>query len=67
MIANYDESMGGTKLVWTYHDQLDLLLEFMPGDHLRESSFIQTSNLELLGVSGFNILNNVGDDARIVS
>lgn len=64
MIANYDEGLS-TKLVWTYHDQLDLLMEFMPGDHLRESSFVQTTNLEIIGVSGFNILNNVGDEARI--
>lgn len=62
MMALYDESLASTKIVWTYHDQLDLLLEFMPGDHMREKSFVQTSNLELLSVSGFNILNTVGDD-----
>lgn len=61
MMLYYDETMNGMKLVWTFHDQLDLLMESMPGDHLRENSFIQTTNLELLSVSGFNVLNEVGD------
>jgi hypothetical protein len=57
----YDENMNNIKLVRTFHDQLDLLLESLPGDHLRENSFIQTTNLEMLSASGFNVLNQVGD------
>ena len=61
MMSFYDESMGGTKLVWTFHDQLDLMLEAMPGDYLRENSFVQTTNIAMLSTSGFNVLNQVGD------
>lgn len=61
MMAFYDENMGGTKLVWTFHDQLDLMLESMPGDHIRENSFMQTTNIAMMSTSGFNILNTVGD------
>lgn len=53
----------GITLTWTSGDQQDLLLEFMPGDHIREKSFIQQSNIELLGASGFNIFNRIGDDS----
>lgn len=48
-------------LVWTFHDQLDLMLEAMPGDKLRENSFVQTATVSMLTSSGFNILNKVGD------
>lgn len=68
LISFYDER--GIKLVWTFRDQLDLMLESMPGDHLRENSFIQTTNIEMLSASGFNIMNIVGDgneDARPVT
>lgn len=61
MISFYDENMGGTKLVWTFHDQLDLMMEAMPGDYLREKSFIHTTNIAMIATSGFNVLNQVGD------
>lgn len=60
MQAIYNEKQK-IDLVWTFHDQLDLLLEFMPGDHLREDSFVQTATVSMLTASGFNILNKVGD------
>ena len=60
MIRYYDESLN-VKLAWTYHDQLDLLLEGMPGDHLRENSFIQTTDVHMISASGFNVMNQVGD------
>lgn len=49
------------ELLWSFHDQLPLLLESMPGDSLRESSFQQTATVNLLTSSGFQILNQVGD------
>jgi hypothetical protein len=61
MTSFYNESMNNIKLVRTFHDQVDLLLESIPGDHLRENSFIQTTNMEMLSASGFNVLNQVGD------
>lgn len=59
MINHYSEQ--GIKLVWTFRDQLDLMLESMPGDHLRETSFVQTTNVEMISASGFNVMNMVGD------
>ena len=61
MTSFYNENMNNIKLVRTFHDQVDLLLESIPGDHLRENSFIQTTNMEMLSASGFNVLNQVGD------
>lgn len=55
-------SSAGIILTWTKGDQQDLLLESMPGDKIRERSFMQTSNVELLGASGFNVFEKVGDD-----
>lgn len=52
----------GITLTWTVGDQQDLLLEYMPGDKIRERSFIQKSNIELIGASGFNIYTSVGDN-----
>lgn len=52
----------GIVLTWTVGDQQDLLLEYMPGDKIRERSFIQNSNIELIGASGFNIYTAVGDN-----
>jgi hypothetical protein len=57
-------SNGGITITWTAGDQQDLLLESMPGDDIREKSFMQSSNTELIGASGFNIYNKVGDDDR---
>lgn len=48
-------------LTWTSGDQLELFLEQMPGDRLRESSFEQTTNLAFFGASGFNFSSDVGD------
>lgn len=57
-------SNSGITLTWTAGDQQDLLLESMPGDKIREKSFMQSSNVELIGASGFNISNKVGDDDK---
>lgn len=49
-------------LRWTNGDQLDLLLEEFPGGKLKVNDFSQTTNLALLGLSGFNIgIGDVGD------
>lgn len=66
-ILSNSYSGNGITLNWTVGDQQDLLLEYMPGDHLREASFNQTSNVELIGASGFNIFNKVGDDDMKIS
>ena len=58
-------SGNGITLTWTTGDQLDLMLEYMPGDSLRDKSFVQTSSVELIGASGFNIFNKVGDDDMV--
>lgn len=55
-------STAGITLTWTAGDQVDLMLETMIGDHVRDDSFKQTSNVELIGASGFNIFDKVGDD-----
>lgn len=55
-------SSAGITVTWTTGDQQDLMLEYLPGDTLREKSFVQTSSVELIGASGFNIFNKVGDD-----
>lgn len=36
-------------------------METMPGDYLREKSFIHTTNIAMIATSGFNVLNQVGD------
>lgn len=46
---------------WTSGDQVDLFLEQMPGDKLRMGSFNMLTNLEMLGISGLNISNDIGD------
>lgn len=38
---------NGITLTWTAGDQQDLMLESMPGDTLREQSFIQSSDIRL--------------------
>ena len=48
-------------LNWTAGDQKDLLLEQMPGDKTRMTSFTQTTNLEMLATSGMNFSSEVGD------
>lgn len=46
---------------WTAGDQVDLFLEQMPGDRLRIGSFNMLTNLAMLGISGMNISNEIGD------
>lgn len=48
-------------LAWTAGDQMDLFLEQMPGDRLRVPSFNILTNLEILGVTGLGISNDIGD------
>ena len=49
-------------LRWTNGDQLELLEEEFPGGKLKINDFSQTTNLALLGLSGFNIgIGDVGD------
>ena len=48
-------------LTWTSGDQLDLLMEEMPGGELKINDFTQLTNLAMLGVSGFNYGGSVGD------
>lgn len=55
-------SSAGITVTWTSGDQQDLLLESMPGDTIREKSFVQISSVELIGASGFQVFNKVGDD-----
>lgn len=48
-------------LTWTTGDQLELLLEEMPGGTLNKNDFAQLTNLAMLGVSGFGYGGSVGD------
>lgn len=48
-------------LTWTTGDQLELLMEEMPGGSLQVNDFTQMTNLAMLGVSGFNYGGSVGD------
>lgn len=50
-----------TILVWTSGDQMELLLEEMPGGKLMMSDFSQLTNLAMIGVSGFSYGGSVGD------
>lgn len=48
-------------LTWTTGDQLELLLEEMPGGTLNKNDFAQLTNLAMIGVSGFGYGGSVGD------
>lgn len=50
-----------TVLTWTAGDQLDLLMEEMPGGELQMNDFTQLTNLAMLGVAGFAYGGTVGD------
>lgn len=50
-----------TVLTWTSGDQLDLLLEEMPGGELRMNDFGHMTNMAMLGVAGFSYGGEVGD------
>ena len=55
-------------LRWTNGDQLMLLEEEFPGGKLKVNDFSQTTNLALLGLSGFNIgVGDVGDPTPSIS
>lgn len=57
-----------TILVWTTGDQLEMLMEEMPGGKLQMSDFAQLTNLAMVGVSGFSYGGSVGDpiDEKLV-
>lgn len=57
-----------TVLTWTSGDQLDLLLEEMPGSRLMMNDFGHMTNMAMLGISGFNYGGAVGDpiDEKLV-
>lgn len=57
-----------TILVWTSGDQLELLMEEIPGGKLEMSDFTQLTNLAMMGVSGFAYGGSVGDpiDEKLV-
>lgn len=48
-------------LTWTSGDQLELLIEEMPGGELKVGDFSQLTNLAMIGVSGFCYGGSVGD------
>ncbi|HHT96668.1 MAG TPA: hypothetical protein GXZ90_02080 [Clostridiales bacterium] len=50
-----------TIITWTSGDQLEMLLEEMPGGELKMGDFSQLTNLAMIGVSGFNYGGSVGD------
>lgn len=52
----------GITLHWSHGDQLDLLLESMPGDFLRQESYNQVTPLVHIGTSGFNFATEFGDE-----
>lgn len=52
---------AGISSVLSSGDQLELLLEQLPGDHTRIKSFKQLTNLNHLSSAGLNISSNVGD------
>lgn len=51
-------------LTQTSGDQLELMMEEMPGGTLKINDFAQLTNLAMLGVSGFNYGGDVGDPIR---
>ena len=57
-----------TILTWTSGDQLELLIEEMPGGELKVGDFAQLTNLAMIGVSGFCYGGSVGDpiDEKLV-
>lgn len=57
-----------TILVWTTGDQLELLMEEIPGGSLSMNDFAQLTNLAMIGVSGFSYGGTVGDpiDEKLV-
>lgn len=57
-----------TILVWTTGDQLELLMEEIPGGTLMMNDFTQLTNLAMIGVSGFSYGGSVGDpiDEKLV-
>lgn len=60
MLKQEYDDMGIT-LQWTAGDQVQLLLEQIPGDKKRINSFDQITNLHMLSTSGMNFSSDVGD------
>lgn len=52
---------NNTILTWTTGDQLEMLIEEMPGGELKKGDFAQLTNLAMIGVSGFSYGGTVGD------
>lgn len=52
---------AGYVVSWSQGDQLELFLEAMPGDKMRNSSNKQVINLQYLTSTGFNYGSEVGD------
>lgn len=57
-----------TIITWTSGDQLDMMMEEMPGGTLKMNDFAQLTNLAMIGVSGFAYGGSVGDpiDEKLV-
>lgn len=51
-------------LSWTTGDQLNLFREEFLGGHLEKKDFIHTTNLAMIGISGINYGNSVGDPVK---
>lgn len=51
-------------LSWTTGDQMNLLLEEFPGGTILEKDFVQTNNIALLGTSGLNFGQKIGDPSN---
>lgn len=59
-----DFSSMGFKLVWTSFNQMELFKASLPGAEMPAKYFKQTTNLEIIGASGFSSSVNVGDPIR---
>lgn len=55
---------SGYVLSWTTGDQLNLFREEFLGGKLEKKDFTHTTNLAMLGISGINYGNSVGDPVR---
>lgn len=64
----YEYAKNDVILTWTSGDQIELLLEEMPGGQLKVGDFAQLTNLAMIGVSGFSYGGTVGDpiDEKLV-
>lgn len=60
IISSYERHQ--VKLRRTGADQVDALLEQMPGDRMRDKDFVQHANIAFVATSGFNFNSEVGDE-----